>query len=132
MTDEINISSIETHLDKVIRKHVSKSCYAGRLPSTLKESVREYVVIDCATGIRDLNAYGAGIVNIFLYAQPINGIKNVPVMQKLEKAMRKALNEDRFDCDHYTVAREPAYTNQDYDASYNMDFTIVAIQIIIK
>lgn len=132
MTDEINISSIETHLDKVIRKHVSKSCYAGRLPSTLKESVREYVVIDCATGIRDLGAYGAGIVNIFLYAQPINGIKNVPVMQKLEKAMSKALKEDRFDSDHYTVAREPADTNQDYDSSYNMDFTIVAIQIIIR
>lgn len=132
INDYINISAIETHLDKVIRKSVSKSCYAGRLPSTLTEGTMEYVVIDCAAAIHDLHAYGKGIVNIYLYAQPINGLKNVATMSKLEKAFSKALKNDAFDSEHYSVAREVAYTRQDYDSSYNMDFTIKAIQIIIK
>lgn len=131
MTDELNISSIETHLDGVIRKHVCRHCYAGRLPATLKDSVKDYVVIDCATGINDLNAYGRGIVNIYLYAQPINGVKNVPLLQELEKAFRNAMDDGRFDNEHYTVAREVAYSNQDYDATYGMDFIIKAINLII-
>lgn len=131
MTDELNISSIETHLDSVIRKHISKHCYAGRLPSTLKESVQDYVVIDCATGISDLNAYGRGIVNIYLYAKPTNGLKNVVTLQKLEKAFRKAMDNNEFDNEHYTVAREVVYSNQDYDATYGMDFIIKAINLII-
>lgn len=131
MTDELNISSIETHLDSVIRKHITKNCYAGRLPSTLKERVQDYVVIDCATGINDLNAYGRGIVNIYLYAKPTNGMKNVATLQRLEKAFRKAMDNNEFDNEHYTVAREVAYSNQDYDATYGMDFIIKAINLII-
>lgn len=132
MNDYINISAIETHLDDVIRKHISKSCYAGRLPSILKDGENEYVVIDCAAGIYDLNAYGRGIVNIFLYAQPINGVKDVATLSKLEKAFNTVMKNDDFDSEHYTVAREVAYSNQDYDSSYNMDFIIKAIQLIIK
>lgn len=131
MTDELNISSIETHLDKVIRKHISKNCYAGRLPATLKEDVMDFVVIDCAMGIRDLNAYGSGIVNIYLYAQPINGLKNVPVLQRLETAFRKVMDESLFDNEHYKVAQEAVYSRQDYESSYDMDFIIKAINIII-
>lgn len=131
--DYINISSIETHLDKVIRAHVCKHCYAGTLPSTLSEKINDYVVIDCGNTINDLHAYGKGIVNIFLYAKPIaNGAKNVAVLSKLEKAFKQALDSDLFDTEHYSVPRELAYQDSDYDNTYNMHFTIKAIHLIIK
>lgn len=130
--DYINISSIETHLDKVIRKYVCKQSYASTLPSTLKESIDSYVVTDCGNAISDLKAYGKGIINIYLYAQPIaDGMKNVAALSELEKSFNKALREDKFDTEHYTVPREVAYSKSDYDGTYNMHFIVKAINIII-
>lgn len=129
--DCINISAIETHLDKVIRKNVCRRCYAGTLPSTLKEGDMDMVVIDCGN-IQDLAAFGKGIVNIYLYAQPINGVKNVPALSKLEKAFKKALDTDAFDSENYSVPREFLYQDDGYDTTYNMHFIIKAIQLIIK
>lgn len=129
--DYINISAIETHLDKVIRKEVTKNCYAGTLPPTLSDKVKSYVVIESVNAINDYAAYGQGIVNIYLYAQPINGMKNVAELSRLEEAFNKALQEDAFDNEHYRVAREVAYTNSNYDTTYNMHFIIKAIRLTI-
>lgn len=130
--DYINISSIETHLDKVIRKAICKQNYAGTLPATLSEKRTSYVVIDCGNAIHDLHAYGNGIVNIFLYAKPIgNGAKNVAALSKLEKAFNEVMMNDGFDSEHYTVARELAYQDSGYDNTYNMHYIIKAIQLII-
>lgn len=129
----INISSIETHLDEVIRKYVCKHCYAGTLPSTLSEKITEYVVIDCGNAINDLGVYGKGTVNIFLYAKPIaNGAKSVAALSKLESKFHAVLDGDLFDTEHYSVPRELAYCRTDYDNTYNMHFTIKAIHLIIK
>lgn len=131
-TDYINISSIETHLNKILSKQVCKHCYATTLPATLSEDNSAYVVIDCANSINDFNAYAKGIVNIYLYAKPIgNGLKNVAELSKLEKSFNKLLQEDAFDTEHYSVARELIYSNTDYDNTYNMHFIIKAIQIKI-
>lgn len=131
--DYINISSIETHLDKVIRKHICKQCYAATLPSTLDDDIKTYVVIECGSHINDYNAFGGGVVNIYLYAQPIaNGAKNVAALSKLEKAFNKVLQEDLFDSEHYTVAREVVYSDSDYDSTYNMHFIIKAIHLKIS
>lgn len=132
INDYINISAIETHLDSILRKKVCKQCYAGRLPSTLSEGVMSYVVIDCGSAIRDLHAYGTGIINIYLYAQPINGLKNVAAISKMEKSFEKALRCDAFDSEHYTVARETEYSLSGYDSSYGMDYIIQAIRLIVK
>lgn len=129
--DYINISAIETHLDKVIRKYITKSCYAGTLPPTLSDKVKSYVVIESVNALHDFAAYGQGIVNIYLYAQPINGMKNVAELSRLETAFNKALQEDAFDYEHYRVAREVAYTNSNYDTTYNMHFIIKAIRLTI-
>lgn len=130
--DYINISAIETHFDKVIREQICKQCFASTLPSTLNEKYSSYVVIDCGNAINDFAAYGKGIVNIFLYAQPTaNGQKNVPALSKLEKAFKAALDSDAFDSEHYKVARELAYTDSDYDTTYNMHFIIKAIRLTI-
>lgn len=130
--DYINISAIETHFDKVIRKHVCKQSYAGTLPSTLDENTQEYVVIDAGAGISDFHAYGSGIINIFLYAQPIgNGMKNVAVLSKMEKAMNKCLRENKFDSKFYSVANEEAYGDTGYDSTYNMHYVIKAVHLTI-
>lgn len=127
-----NITKILTHLDSVIRKYVTKNCYAGTLPATLSDDVKSYVVIDCANSVNDFNAYSRGVVNIFLYAQPIgNGAMNVAALSKLEKAFTEALNADRFDSEHYTVYRELVYSNEDYDSTYNMHFIVKAIRLTI-
>ena len=130
--DYINISSIETHFDKVIRKHVCKQSFAGTLPSTLDENTQDYVVIDAGAGISDFNAYGSGLINIFLYAQPIgNGQKNVATLSKLEKAMNKCIKENKFDSKYYSVADIYAYEDTGYDSTYNMHYVIKAVYLTI-
>lgn len=131
INDYINISAIETHLDKVIRANICKKCYAGTLPSTLTESVQTYVVIDCGATIADLHAYGTGIVNIYLYAQPAKGVKNVPALSKLEKAFSKALREDAFDSEHYSVPRNVEYSDTGFDNTYGMHYIIKAIRLTV-
>lgn len=132
INDYINISAIETHLDKVIRKHISKSCYAGTLPSTLKEGVMEYVVID-VVGVNDRHALGEATVNILLYAHPVSGMKNVATLSKLEKKFSYALRNDLFDSEHYQVKRETMYPSPtDYDTTYNMHYIVKAIHLTIS
>lgn len=133
MNDNINITSIETHLYAVLRNNVSEQCYAGTLPSTLSEKIDSYVVIDSTNALYDYEAYGRGIVNIYLYAKPIgNGQKNVAALSKLEKAFNKALLDDAFDDDNYSIPREVAYSHSGYDNAYGMHYIIKAIRIIIK
>lgn len=129
--NNINISSIETHLDKVLRKEVCARCYAGTLPSTLTEGAKTMVVIDCGNTIRDYHAYGFATINIYLYAQPINGRKNVSALSKLEKNFSKALREDKFDNENYSVSRQTLLSGTGYDTTYEMHFIIKAIQLTI-
>lgn len=131
--DYINISSIETHFDNVIRaNNIGALCYPCTLPSTLAPDVENYVVIDAGIGISDLHAYGTGIVNIFLYAQPVgNGMKNVAVLSKMEKAFNECIRENRFDNEHYTVADIYAYEDTGYNSTYNMHYVIKAVYLTI-
>lgn len=127
----INISAIETHLVSVLEKKVSENCYAGTLPSTLEEDGASYVVVDCGNSINDLHAYGKGIINIYFYAMPVDGLKDVGALSKLETAFQKALNDDAFDNEHYSVARELAYQDTGFDSSYSMHYIIKAIHLTI-
>lgn len=129
--DNINISSIESHLADVIEKNVCPICYAGTLGATLTQGVMKMVVIDCGNTIRDYHAYGYGTVNIYLYAQPTNGLKNVPALSELESAFAKALREDKFDNENYSVSRQTLLSGTGYDTTYNMHFVIKAIRLTI-
>lgn len=129
MNDNINISSIETYLDGIIKNAVSKNVYAGTLPNTISDSVKDLVLIDCGNAINDMDAYGKGAVNVFLYAKPTaNGRKNVAQMQKMEKAMNKLLetaNDERY-------SLSQLYKSSDYDSALNWHYTVVALNIIVK
>lgn len=127
VSDNINISSILTHFDTVVRKHVCRNCYAGTLPATLKEGVKSMVVIDCGNTVVDKNAYGEGTIFFKMFAQPVNGQMNVPALSKLEKALRKALYEDKFDNENYEVSREIYLGGDGYDTTYNMHYYIRSV-----
>lgn len=129
INDNLNISSIETYLDKIIKGKVSKTVFAGTLPNTISDDTKDLVLID-VVNVNDLDGYGKGMVNIFLYAKPTaNGRKNVAQLQKMEKAMNVLL--ESIDNEAYSFTR--AYpAQQDYDTALNWHFTIVALNIIIK
>lgn len=129
--DYINISSILTHLDAVIKKNVCARCYAGTLPETLKENVDTMVVVDCGNTIRDYHAYGKGTVNIYLYARPTARKMNISALSRLEKGFSKAMRENKFDNEYYKVPNEVLLSGQGYDTTYNMHYIIKAIQLLI-
>lgn len=129
--DYINISSILTHLNSVIEKEVCSRCYVGTLKSTLVQGAKDMVVIDCGNTIRDYHAYGKGVINIYMYAQPTNGLMNVQVLSELEKKFLKAMRENKFDTEYYSVPNEIMLSGQGYDTTYNMHYYIKAIRILI-
>lgn len=129
MNDNLNISSIETYLDKIIKGKVSKTVYAGTLPNAISDDTKDLVLIDCGNAVKDLSAYGKGTINVYLYAHPTaNGRKNVAQLSKMEKAMNAVL--DGANDDRYILTQ--LYKATDYDYAINWHFIIVALNIIIK
>ena len=129
MNDNLNISSIETYLDKIIKGKVSKTVYAGTLPNTISDDTKDLVLIDCGNAVKDLSAYGKGTINVYLYAHPTaNGRKNVAQLSKMEKSMNAVL--DGANDDRYILTQ--LYKATDYDSAINWHFIIVALNIIIK
>ncbi len=129
INDNLNISTIETYLDKIIKGKVSKNVFAGTLPNTISDDTKDLVLIDCGNAINDLDAYGKGTVNIFLYARPTaNGRKNVAQLSKMEKAMNNVIDESNDD--RYALAQ--LYKATDYDTALNWHYIIVALNLIIR
>ena len=129
MNNNLNISSIETYLDKIIKGKVSKTVYAGTLPNAISDDTKDLVLIDCGNAVKDLSAYGKGTINVYLYAHPTaNGRKNVAQLSKMEKAMNAVL--DGANDDRYILTQ--LYKATDYDSAINWHFIIVALNIIIK
>ena len=129
MNDNLNISSIETYLDKIIKGKVSKTVYAGTLPNAISDDTKDLVLIDCGNAVKDLSAYGKGTINVYLYAHPTaNGRKNVAQLSKMEKAMNAVLDGANDDC--YILTQ--LYKDTDYDNAINWHFIVVALNIIIR
>lgn len=129
MNDNLNISSIETYLDSIIKNKVSKNVYAGTLPNTLGDTVKDLVLIDCGNAINDLSSHGKGTLNIFLYAHPTaNGRKNVAQLSKMEKAFTTVL--DTASDERYSLTQ--LYKTSDYDTALNWHYIVVGLNIIVK
>lgn len=128
MNNNFNISSVETFLDGAFKGKVSKNVFAGTLPNTIDDSVKDLVLIDCGV-TKDLEAYGKGTINIFLFAKPTaNGRKNVALMQKMEKSFNDVL--DNINDERYSLTQ--LYRTADYDTALNWHYTIIALNLIIK
>lgn len=129
MNDNLNISSIETYLDKIIKGKVSKTVYAGTLPNAISDDTKDLVLIDCGNAINDLSSHGKGTLNIFLYAHPTaNGRKNVAQLSKMEKAFATVL--DMASDERYSLTQ--LYKTSDYDTALNWHYIVVGLNIIVK
>lgn len=124
----MNISKIETYLAGIIDNVVSNNTYAGTLPTTINAAWSDMVLIDCANAIADMEAYGRGVVLIWLYAKPrTDGTKNVALMSQLEKKLNEVIGaaDDR----HYIISRRDTFT--DYDDARKWHCNIVELNITI-
>ena len=127
-TNNLNISEIESYLYGIMNNAVSEHTYAGTLPDTIKSDWKDMVLIDCATAIKDMNAYGQGIVLIWLYAKPRgDGAKNTATMAKLERK----LNEVIADASDGTYHINRRNTYSDYDSDRKWHCNIVELNILI-
>lgn len=124
----INISKIETYLYSIIDNIVSENTYVGTPPETLKESWVDMCVIDAGSDIRDMNAYGKGVVLVWLYARPLaNGAKNVAKMSEMETKLNEVI--DSAHNSTYRLNRKATYT--DYDSNRKWHCNIVELNLTI-
>lgn len=131
MTGEwLNISQIEAYLyDDVFGKKVTENVFVGdSLPNTLSEKWKDMMLIDCGLPLYDLNGYGRGNVNIFLYVKPrANGVKDVKRMFEMENAALECIKEARNP--HYVIRQD--YKKTDYDANHDLHVTVINLKIQI-
>lgn len=126
--NNLNISRIETYLHSIFNGVVSNNTYVGTLPDTIQSSWKDMCLIDISNAIDDLDAYGNGVVLLFLYARPLsNGAKNVPVMSKLDEKVNEVLANANSST--YMLNRRATYT--DYDAERKWHCNIVSLNIVI-
>lgn len=126
--DNINISKIETYLNSIIDNKVSENTYAGTLPDTIKSEWSDMVLIDCDTAIQDLDAYGSGVVLIWLYTKPRgDGAKNTALMSQLERKLNEVI--ENANDSTYRISRRNTYS--DYDADRKWHCNIVELNILI-
>jgi hypothetical protein len=124
----LNISKIETYLHSIIDNIVSNNTYVGTPPETIKEDWDDICVIDVGPNIKDMDAYGKGVVLVWLYARPLaNGAKNVAKMSELETKLNEVIKNahDRT----YRINRGATYS--DYDSSRKWHCNIVELNLII-
>lgn len=126
--DNLNISKIETYLHSLIDNVVSNNTYVGTLPDTIQSDWEDMCLIDCGSAITDLNAYGGGVVLIWLYARPLSsGAKNVAKMSALEMKLNEVIANAGNAT--YQINRRNTYT--DYDGDRKWHCNIVELNLTI-
>lgn len=126
--NNLNVSKIETYLHSIMKGVVSNNTYVGTLPDTIQASWNDMCLIDVGNAINDLDAYGNGVVLVFLYARPMsNGTKNVAVMSKLDEKVNEVLANANSST--YMLTRRATYT--DYDTERKWHCNIISLNIVI-
>lgn len=126
--DNLNVSKIETYLYSIIDNEVSANTYVGTLPDTIKSDWTNMCLIDVSSQIRDMDAYGRGVVLVWLYARPLaSGAKNVAQMSVLESKLNEVIEQANDSI--YRINRRNTYT--DYDSVRKWHCNIVELNITI-
>lgn len=126
--DNLNVSKIETYLYSIIDNEVSANTYVGTLPDTIKSDWTDMCLIDVSSQIRDMDAYGRGVVLVWLYARPLaSGAKNVAQMSVLESKLNEVIEQANDSI--YRINRRNTYT--DYDSARKWHCNIVELNITI-
>lgn len=124
----INISKIETYLYSIIDNIVSNNTYVGTPPETIKDDWQDMCVINLGASISDMDAYGKGVVLVWLYARPLaNGAKNVAKMSEMETKLNEVI-ESAHDST-YRINRKATYT--DYDSQRKWHCNIIELNLTI-
>lgn len=125
----LDISKIETYLYSIIDNVVSENTYPGTPPETIKESWTDMCVIDVGSNIRDYDAYGKGVVLVWLYARPLaNGAKNVAKMSELETKLNEVIKNAHDST--YRINRRATYTNYDPQRKWHCNIVELNLTII--
>lgn len=126
----MNISNVEDFFNTLLQgaDKVSENVYF-RIPSTMPTNVNDFVVVDCGSAIEDMNAYGSGIVTVYMYAKSIGdeGQKDLYKLSEMETKLLQLVNESNDE--HYRIYRYNTYS--DYDDTLSMFCNIVMVRITI-
>ena len=126
--NHLNISKLETYLYGIMDNIVSNNTYAGTLPDTIQSTWSDMCLIDCGNAIEDKDAYGKGVVLIWLYAKPrADGAKNTAVMSVLENKLNEVLANASNEM--YQINRRNTYS--DYDTNRKWHCNIVELNVTI-
>lgn len=129
--NNLKISKIETYLNSIIDNMVSNNTFFTALPDTsiIKASDwKDMVLIDFPMGIKDIDAYGKGEVDVVLYARPLeSGKKNVAVMSQLEEKLFEAIKNSSSDS--YYLNYLDAHS--EYDTGINWHCNVITLNIMI-
>lgn len=119
--NNLNIAKIETYLNDVVYNAVSENVFFTTIPdsATIKASEwKDMVLVDFPIGIKDLEAYGRGEVDIVLYARPLeSGRKNVAKMSELENKLNEAIANASIT--NYQLVKDDARSMYDTDIDWH-------------
>lgn len=129
--NKLNISKIETYLNGILDNVVSKNTFFTTVPdsSVVKSSDwTDMVLVDLPVGIRDLEAYGRGEVDIVLYARPLeSGKKNVAKMSELETKLNEAIANATSK--EYQLIRDDAHSLYDTDIDWHCNVITFILKV---
>ena len=126
--DNINISKIETYLNSIIDNVVSQNTYAGTLPDVTKSDWNDMVLIDCNSAIQDMNAYGRGVVRIWLYTKPRgDGAKNTALMSQMERKLNEVIGNASDST--YVINRRNTFSDFDTERKWHCNIVELNIRI---
>lgn len=129
--NNLNISKIETYLNSILDNVVSNNTFFTALPdpSIVKSSDwQDMVLIDFPMGIKDLDAFGRGEVDIVLYARPYeSGKKNVAKMSELETKLNAAV-ENAISV-NYQLVRDDARSMYDTDINWHCNVITYILKV---
>lgn len=124
----INISKIETFFNSLLDNKLSDNTFFTFLPPAIKQEWADMVLVDIPNAIKDLNAYGSGMILVYLFAKPMsNGVKPVAKLSQLEKSLNELIDSSKNK--HYIISRGNTYT--DYDEQRNLFCNIVEVNLVI-
>lgn len=130
--NNLNISKIETYLNSILDNVVSDNTFFTALPDTsiVKSSDwQDMVLIDFPMGIKDLDAFGNGEVDIVLYARPYeSGKKNVSKMAQLETKLNEAIAN--ASSAEYMLKPYDAHSMYDTDINWHCNVITYLITIV--
>lgn len=129
--NNLNISKIETYLNSIIDNIVSNNTFFTALPevSVVKASDwQDMVLIDFPMGIKDLDAFGRGEVDVVLYARPHeSGKKNVAKMSELETKLNAAV--ENAISENYQLVRDDARSMYDTDINWHCNVITYILKV---